>query len=181
MHKILQQLKCALGVCSVEIACRFIGENDARIVCQRTCDGNALLFASGKMPAGPSQLVAQAHAVKQFGSAIAHLCIRELTKLTHWDHHIFLRSEVLHQEMELKDEADEFVPLLRELIVAEMGHRFGFDGNTPGVRCIEQTENIEQRAFATPRRADHGVNASSLDLKRHTAQSVHAFLFFPEM
>ena len=46
MHKILQQLKCALGVCSVEIACRFIGENDARIVCQRTCDGNALTLSA---------------------------------------------------------------------------------------------------------------------------------------
>ena len=51
----------------------------------------------------------------------------------------------------------------------------------PGVRCIEQTENIEQRTFATPRRADHGVNASSLDLERHTAQGVHAFLFFAEV
>jgi hypothetical protein len=71
--------------------------------------------------------------------------------------------------MELKNEANEFVPLLRELIVAKMGHRFGFDGNTPSVRCIEQTENIEQRTFATPRRADHGVNASGLDFERHTA------------
>ena len=62
-----------------------------------------------------------------------------------------------------------------------MGHRFGFDRNTPGGRCIEQTENIEQRTLATPRRADHGVNASSLDLKRHTAQGVHAFLFFAEV
>ena len=118
MHKILQQLKCALGVCGVEIAGRFVGQNDARIVCECACDRDALLFASGKMTAGPSQLVAQAYAVKQLGSAIAHLRIRELAKFTHRDHHIFLRSEVLHQEMELKDEADEFVPLLRELIVA---------------------------------------------------------------
>jgi hypothetical protein len=42
------------------------------------------------MTAGPSQLVAQAYAVKQLGSAIAHLRIRELAKLTHRDHHIFL-------------------------------------------------------------------------------------------
>ena len=40
MHKILQQLKCALGVRGVEIAGRFIGENDARIVRERTLDGN---------------------------------------------------------------------------------------------------------------------------------------------
>ena len=109
--RFLQQLKRALGVCGVEIAGRFVRQNDARIVCERTCDRDALLFASGKMTAGPSQLVAQAYPVKQIGSAIAHLAIRKLAKLTHRDHHIFLRSEVLHQEMELKDEADEFAPL----------------------------------------------------------------------
>src|SRR5215211_3310803 len=133
------------------------------------------------MAAGPPQLVAQADTIKQLRSSIAHLRIRELAKLTHGNHYIFLRGEVLHQKMELKDEADEFVPLLRELIVAQVGYRFGFDRNTPGVRCIEQTENVEQRTFATARRADHGVNASSLDLKRHTAQGVHALLLFAEV
>src|SRR5215831_20235829 len=110
MHEVLQQLKCSVGVCGVQIARRLVGQNDVRIVCQRTSDRDALLFAAGKMTAGPSQLVAQAYAVKQLGSAIAHLRIRELAKLTHGDHHIFLRSEVLHQEMKLKDEANEFVP-----------------------------------------------------------------------
>ena len=63
--RFLQQLKRALGVCGVKIAGRFVRQNDARIVCERTCDRDALLFASGKMTAGSSQLVAQAHAVKQ--------------------------------------------------------------------------------------------------------------------
>jgi hypothetical protein len=58
---------------------------------------------------------------------------------------------------------------------------FGFDCNTASVRCIKQTKNIEQRTFAASRRADHRVNASGLDLERHTAQSVHAFLFFAEV
>src|SRR4051812_5793790 len=133
------------------------------------------------MTAGSSQLVAQAYALKQLSSPIAHLSIRKFAKFTHGDHHIFLCREVLHQEMELKDETDEFVPLLCELIVAQMGYCFSFDRNTSGVRCIKQTENVEQRTFATPRRADHGVNASSLDFKRHTAQGMHAFLLFAEV
>src|SRR5262249_25024545 len=139
-------------------------ENDVRIVCQRTRNGDPLLFAAGKMTAGPSQLVAQAYAVKQLGGAIAHLRIRELAKLTHRDHHIFLRGEVLHQEMELKNEANELVPLLGELIVAQVRHRFGFDRNAPVIGCIKQTKDVEQRTFATARRADHGMNASNLDL-----------------
>src|SRR5215469_4924022 len=120
MYKILQQVKRALRVGSIQIAGRFVRQNDVRIVCERTCDSDALLFASRKMTARPSQLVAQAYAVKQLGGAFAHLRIRELAKFTHGDHHIFLRGEVLHQEMELKDEADEFVSLLREFIVAQV-------------------------------------------------------------
>src|SRR5256714_5908418 len=51
LHDILQQLKSALRVCSVEIAGRFVRQNDARIVSQRARDGDPLLFASGKMAA----------------------------------------------------------------------------------------------------------------------------------
>src|SRR5262249_25512214 len=138
------------------------------IVCECACDRDALLFASRKMAAEPSQLVAQAYAVKQLRSAITHLRIRELAELTHRDHYIFLRGEVLHQEMELKNEADEFVPLMCELVVGQVGHRFGFDRYTPRIGGIQQTENIQQRTLTAARRADHGVNASSLDLERHT-------------
>src|SRR5262245_65510953 len=144
MHKVLQQLKRALGVGGVEIAGWFVRQDDARIVCERACNSDSLLFTAGKMTAGPSQLVAQAYAVKQVGSAIAHLRIRELAKLAHGDHHIFLRGEILHQEMELKDEADESVALLREIVVAQVGYRFGFNRNTACVRCIQQAKNIEQ-------------------------------------
>ena len=62
---------------------------------------------------------------------------------------VFKRIQDWHQVVKLKDEADEFVSLLREFIVAQMRHRFGFDRNTPSVRCIEETENIQQRTFAT--------------------------------
>ena len=76
------------------------------------------MFAAGKMPAGPSQFVAQTYPLKQLRSALAHLRIRQLAELAHGDHYIFLGSEVLHQKMELKDKADKSAALLRELIVS---------------------------------------------------------------
>ena len=54
LHDILKQLKCALRVGSIEIAGRFVGQNDSRIVSQRARDSDPLLFASGKMTAGSS-------------------------------------------------------------------------------------------------------------------------------
>src|ERR1044072_6503454 len=148
MHKVLQQLKRALGVCGVKVASRSVVQNHARTVGECTRNSYSLMFAAGKMTAGTSQLVAQAYPVKQLGSAIAHLRIRELAKFTHGYHNIFLRGEVLHQEMELKDETDEFVARLRKLVIAQVGHCFGFDRNASTVRCIQQAEDVEQRTFA---------------------------------
>src|SRR5204863_5990051 len=58
LDDILKQFKGALGVGSIEIAGWFIGQNNTRIVSQRTRDGDPLLFASGKMAARSAQFVA---------------------------------------------------------------------------------------------------------------------------
>jgi hypothetical protein len=55
------------------------------------------------------------------------------------------------------------------------------DRDAAGVGEIEQTKNVEQRAFPTARRADNGMDASGLDLQRDTAQRVHAFFFLAEI
>ena len=52
LHNVLQQFECAIGVGGVQITGRFVGQNDARIVCERARDRDTLLFASGKMTAG---------------------------------------------------------------------------------------------------------------------------------
>ena len=41
----------------------------------------------------------------------------------------------------------------------------------PASGQIEQTKNVEQRAFAAAGRTDNGVDASGLDLQRHAAQA----------
>src|SRR5437763_7194208 len=53
LNNILKQFKGALGVGGIEVAGWFIGQNDTRIVGQRARNGDSLLFASGKVTAGP--------------------------------------------------------------------------------------------------------------------------------
>jgi hypothetical protein len=113
LHNVLEQLKGALGVSSIEVAGRFIGQNDLRIVSQRARDSHSLLFASRKVTAGSPQFVAQANRFQQAGSALAHLRVGKLPELAHRNHHVFLRSEILHQKMELKNEADELTAFVR--------------------------------------------------------------------
>src|SRR5438552_10399784 len=110
----LQQFKGALRVGSIEIASRFVRQNDSRIIGERACDSHTLLFASGEMTTGSSQFVSQTNCFQQTGSAFAHLAIRKLPKFAHRDHYIFLCGEILHQKMELKNETDELAPLVRQ-------------------------------------------------------------------
>src|SRR5947199_2548578 len=53
LDDILKQFKGALGVGSIEVPGWFIGQNDTWIVGQRARNGDSLLFASGKVTAGP--------------------------------------------------------------------------------------------------------------------------------
>src|SRR4030095_8638661 len=52
-HDILKQVKGALRIRCIEIACRLVCQDDTRIVRQRARDGDPLLFASGKVTARP--------------------------------------------------------------------------------------------------------------------------------
>src|SRR5258705_2239943 len=127
LDDILKQYKGPVGVGSIEVAGWFIGQNDTRIVSQRARDGDPLLFASGKMAARSAQFVAQTYRFQQTGSAFAHLVIGKLPQLAHRNHYVFLRSEILHQKMELENEADELAPLIRELVITQLGRWLRFD------------------------------------------------------
>src|SRR5207248_10562478 len=128
------------------------------------------------MTTGPSQFLAQSDRFKQASSAFAHLRIGQPPELAHWDHHILLRAEVFHQEMELKNESDELAAFMRQLIIAQMQRRLRFNGNSPRIRRIEETENIEQRALAAARWADNSVDAAWLEIERDPTQRMDARL-----
>ena len=58
---------------------------------------------------------------------------------------------------------------------------FILDRDPSGIRVIEQTENIKQRAFAAAGRTDHGVDRAALELERHPAQRVDPRIFLAEI
>src|SRR6266496_3093000 len=145
LDDILQQFKRALRVGSIQIAGRFVRQNDSRIIGEGACDSHTLLLASGEMTTGSSQFVAQTNCFQQADSAFAHLAIGKLPQFAHRNHHVLLRGEILHQKMELKNEADELAPLVRQLVIAQLSHRLRFDRNASGVGQVEQPEDVEQR------------------------------------
>src|SRR5438552_8585850 len=181
LHDILQQLEGALGIGGIEMTGRLVRQDDSRVVGQRAGDSLTLLFTSREMTAGSAQFVAQANRFQQPGSAFAHLAIGKLPKLAHRDHHIFLCREILHQKMELKNEADELAPFMREFVIAQLGDWLGFNCYAAGVWQIEQSESVEQRAFAAARRANNRVDTARLDIERNAPERVHALFFFAQI
>src|SRR5581483_2491602 len=127
LHDILQQLKGALRVAGVEVPSRLIRKDHPWIVGQRSRDGHTLLFASGEVTAWPAEFVTQANCLQQNRSAFAHLAVGKLPQLAHRNHHVFLRCEILHQKVELENEADKLAPSESELVVAQLGNWLRFN------------------------------------------------------
>src|SRR5881227_45482 len=62
-----------------------------------------------------------------------------------------------------------------------MQRRLRFNRNSPRIRRIEETENIEQRALAAARWADNSVDAAWLEIERDPAQRMDALLLFAQI
>ena len=72
------------------------------------------------MPAGTPQFIAEVHRFEQGTGAFRHFFLRPTTQPPHRYHHIFLRTEVLHQKMELENKSDEFIAFAGKLVVTQM-------------------------------------------------------------
>ena len=65
----LEQRQDLLGRHRIEVARRFVGQDEVRIVHQAAGDGHALLLAAGKLRRPVQQPVAQADQVGQLAAA----------------------------------------------------------------------------------------------------------------
>src|ERR1700730_8024508 len=133
------------------------------------------------MAARPVEFIPQINCFEQGCAPITHASVGELPKPAHRDHHILDGGEIFHQEMELKDEADQLRSPPCELLVTKTRDRSRPDRNCPGVRFIKQTEDVKQSTFSTARWPDHGVDAAELEVEGDTAQSMHARFIFAEI
>lgn len=68
-----QQRPDLVGSGRVKVSCRFIGQQQGRLMNQSTADGDALPFATGESSRTLMQTMAQPRAVDQFGCALADI------------------------------------------------------------------------------------------------------------
>ena len=82
--------------------------------------------------------------------------------------------------MKLKNESEEFVPLLRQHVVGQMRNLLRFDRDRAAVGVIEQAKDVEERTLAAAGRTDNRVDGATLELQRYATQRVHARILFAE-
>ena len=136
----------------IEIAGGLVGKDHVGLIDQRPRHAHALLLASGKLRRQMPQPVAQSHAAQRLrGFAL----IREAVEILR-QHHVFKRRQIRNQVELLKDEADFLRAKAGQRVAGKRGDFLPVERHAPGGRCIEATEDIQQRAFAGAGRAHHG-------------------------
>ena len=113
-----EQGEYAIGVCCVEITGRFIGEKHHGVVGQSAGDGDTLLLAAGEMSAGAMDFIFKPDACQKRGGFFFHFGKRAFAEAAHGDHDVFQCCEILEEEVELEDEAEEFISFLGKIFVA---------------------------------------------------------------
>jgi len=109
-----------IGGVLVEIACRLVGENERRFVCESPGYGDALLLAAGKLGRPVIEPLRQSKRAKQLSRPLVRgRGIRAVDQLR--KHHILDRIELGQQVMELVDEPEKVSAEARAAVIVELG------------------------------------------------------------
>ena len=110
-----------------------------------------------------------------------HLGLTQAPELAHGHHDIVERGEFQHEKVKLKNKADMFAPRRRAVEVAAIRHQLITNPDRAVIGLVEETEQVEERALATTRRAHDRRHMTSPRLKRDAAQHMHPPLALTEM
>ena len=180
-HHLLQKIEGAVGINGIEVARRFVGEDHQRVIRQRAGNRDSLLFAPGKVLAWTGAFFLQTDRSEQLRRSQTHVAFCPETETPHWNHDIFLRGEILEEEMKLKDEPEALASAPGEDVFRQVRNDFALDHDRPTIRVIEQAEDIKKRAFPAAGRTNDRVNGTGLKIERDAAKGVHARFVFAEV
>ena len=159
----------------VEIACRFVGENQFRVRAQRARDGDALLFAARKFIGKNICAFAQTHRVEQ--------TIRLRVRVTFFParefgghQHIFADGERGNEIKKLKYESDVLAPKQRAVMVIQFCNVRRAKKNIAARWRVESREQIEQCTLAAATASDNRDEFAARDFRIHALQD-RALLF----
>jgi len=135
------------GVVGIEVACRFVGEQQERLVDESTAESDALTFAAGELARSVADAAAQADPVEEFATAIL-FCGPDARTGQKRDEDVFENGKLREEVVVLKDEADARTAETGEIVRGEGERIFAGDADFSGSGAIKSPEAVQQGAFS---------------------------------
>ena len=168
----MEKLEDARSIVRVEVAGRFIGQDERRAMDQRTGHGGALHFS-------PAQLVregvgprGQSDQFEHFPGAGAGLLGAVATQ-QEGKFDVFHRGHGGEEVEKLEDDAEALAAVGGKLGFPGPVECKSFDRDLAGGRLVEPAKEVEEGAFAAAARSGHRAERMRCDLERDVAQGVH--------
>ena len=162
-------------VLRIEIAGRFVGEQQARLVDQRPCDGHALLLAAGKLARRVALAIAQPEDLKcRAGPLEANGATdRAGGRVVERQADILQRARARQQIEALEHEAEALAADARQFGFVQRGDIDALEQAASAGRPVEAADDGHQRRLARTRRADDGDELAGFDFEVDAAQRLH--------
>jgi hypothetical protein len=164
--EIAQKANHGFFVGFVEISRWFVGKNKLGMIDERAGDGDALLFAAGKLRRKMQEAFAQADASKGFGGL---MFIRGAVKILR-EHDVFNRGEIRDEVKLLKDKTDFLGAKTREARFVETAHVNAVDDGAAVRGRVESADNIDERSLTGTGRTHDGDPFARFDAEGDAIQ-----------
>ena len=182
--QVAQQFEHALAVGGVEVAGRLVGQQDLGPAGQGTGDGRPLHLAAGELGRQMGEPVPEPDSVEQVVPFLlqppALAPVRPEAMADQLRHeHVLEGGQLGQQVIKLEDESERAVAMLVALAIGEIVDPFAVEQYFTRVGCVEQAEQVEQRALARAAGSHDGDHLSALDVEVDPAENRDLVLPFP--
>ena len=182
LRYLLENVHYLHGCIGVERAGRLVGQEDIRVVDERTCDGDALHLAAGHLVRLLLQLVSKANLLQRLSRAAAALLGRNAgereRKLDVCEHRL-MRDEVIRLEHEAYRVVAVAVPVGVGIIFCGASV---YD-QVAGAVLVKPADNVQKRGLAAAGMTQYCDEFVLAELKVHALQRMdngiaHGVIFF---
>ena len=170
-----EELKDLRPGVAVQVTRRFIRQQQAGGIHERTRQRHALLLAAGKLQWRVGSTVGKAHQRQQLhhaGPAASMIGANGHGRQHDVLHHVHLRQQVVG----LKDKADLLRPQAAALTRFQRIERLAVHAHVARVRAVQSTQQMQQRAFACAAAPDNGHALARAHSKRRALQDRHGLV-----
>src|ERR1043166_4908064 len=148
----LKQIQNLVAGFAVQIARGFVAEQQSRVGDNRARDAHSLLLAPGELAGIMSCAMGQADDAQRGRHVIFPLGLSQVRQEQR-QLHVALRREPRKQVVGLEDKADVPGAPGGELALGQVAHLLPREADAATGRAVQPANQIQQRAFARPRRA----------------------------